>query len=163
MAPSLKYKAAINHHLLHRAKDRRNCRLCSRSGLYRSEFEKIQQLKNEIKGSMTYYVCCVPELPNTFISSHLLESRLIPWLAFHMNMDGFLRWNYTVWPNDPLHKIAYHYPIFAAGDTNFVYPGRDGQPLLTLRYKHLQKEFGITKSSIVTSSKVGIGISLVSK
>lgn len=149
MAPSLKYKAAINHASFIEQKIEGIVDYVPVLDCITSEFEKIQQLKNEIKGSMTYYVCCVPELPNTFISSHLLESRLIPWLAFHMNMDGFLRWNYTVWPNDPLHKIAYHYPIFAAGDTNFVYPGRDGQPLLTLRYKLLQK--GIRDYEILNS------------
>jgi hypothetical protein len=103
------------------------------------EYKKIGEIKDKLKGKMVYYVCCQPEIPNTFISSHLLESRLIPWLAMYMNMDGFLRWNYTVWPNDPLRKISYHYPMFRAGDTNFVYPGRDGEPMLTLRYKLLQK------------------------
>lgn len=102
-------------------------------------FDRLKDLKEEVKGKLTYYVCCHPYVPNTFISSHLLESRLIPWLAWYLGVDGFLRWNYTVWPNDPLRKIIYHYPSFRAGDTNFVYPGKDGKPMLTLRYKSLQK------------------------
>lgn len=102
-------------------------------------FDRLKNLKKEVKGRLSYYVCCGPDVPNTFISSHLLESRLIPWLAWYLRVDGFLRWNYTVWPNDPLNKISYHYPLFRAGDTNFVYPGRDGKPMLTLRYKSLQK------------------------
>ncbi|GGH39383.1 DUF4091 domain-containing protein [Paenibacillus segetis] len=149
MAPSFKYKAAMNHASFIEQKIEGIVDYVPVLDCITSEYQKIQQLKNEIKGSMTYYVCCVPELPNTFISSHLLESRLIPWLAFHMNMDGFLRWNYTVWPNDPLNKITYHYPIFSAGDTNFVYPGRNGQPMLTLRYKLLQK--GIRDYEILNS------------
>jgi hypothetical protein len=139
MAPSFKYKAAINHAEFIEQGIEGMMDYVPILNCIAEEYDKIQSLKQEIKGSMTYYVCCVPELPNTFIRSHLLESRLIPWLAFRMNMDGFLRWNYTVWPNDPLNKISYHYPIFPAGDTNFVYPGRDGKPLLTLRYKLLQK------------------------
>jgi len=139
IAPSFKYKAAINHaEFIEQDIDGimdyvpiLNC--------VAAEFEQIGSLKKQIKGYMSYYVCCGPDFPNTFIRSHLLESRLIPWLAYYMNMDGFLRWNYTVWPNDPLNKISYHYPIFPAGDTNFVYPGRDGKPMLTLRYKLLQK------------------------
>jgi hypothetical protein len=139
MAPSFKYKAAINHASFIEQKIEGILDYVPVLNCIADEFEKIKSLKSEIKGNMTYYVCCIPELPNTFIRSHLLESRLIPWLAFNMNMDGFLRWNYTVWPNDPLNKVSYHYPIFPAGDTHFVYPGKDGKPLLTLRYKLLQK------------------------
>ncbi|OAB45747.1 DUF4091 domain-containing protein [Paenibacillus antarcticus] len=139
MAPSFKYKAAINHASFIEQDIEGIMDYIPVLDCIANEFERIQELKNQIKGKMSYYVCCVPEIPNTFIRSHLLESRLIPWLAFHMNIDGFLRWNYTVWPNDPLNKISYHYPFFPAGDTNFVYPGRNGHPLLSLRYKLLQK------------------------
>ncbi|MDQ6419685.1 DUF4091 domain-containing protein [Paenibacillus sp. LHD-117] len=139
MAPSFKYKAAINHSSFIEQEIEGILDYVPILNCIAGEFEKIKSLKNNINGKMTYYVCCGPELPNTFIRSHLLESRLIPWLAFYMNMDGFLRWNYTVWPNDPLRKISYHYPIYPAGDTNFVYPGKDGKPMLTLRYKLLQK------------------------
>ncbi|MHA0857124.1 DUF4091 domain-containing protein [Paenibacillus sp. CMAA1364] len=139
MAPSLKYKAAINHANFIEEDIDGMMDYIPVLDCIANEFDRIQELKGQIKGKMSYYVCCVPEIPNTFIKSHLLESRLIPWLAFHMNIDGFLRWNYTVWPNDPLNKIANHFPIFPAGDTNFVYPGRNGQPLLSLRYKLLQK------------------------
>ena len=54
-----------------------------------------------------------------------------------LRLDGFLRWNYTVWPRDPRYDIRYH--PFPAGDTNFVYPGGDMQPLLTLRYMALRR------------------------
>jgi hypothetical protein len=48
-----------------------------------------------------------------------------------------------------LNRISYHYPLFPAGDTNFVYPGRDGKPMLTLRYKLLQK--GIRDYEIINA------------
>ena len=41
------------------------------------------------------------------------------------------------WPRDPRYDIRY-YP-FPAGDTNFVYPGGDMQPLLSLRYMALRR------------------------
>ncbi|MFC5407129.1 DUF4091 domain-containing protein [Cohnella soli] len=150
MAPSFKYKAAINHSNFIEQQIEGMTDYVPVLNCIAHEFEHIKKLKTEIKGSMNYYVCCGPDFPNTFIRSHLLESRLIPWLAYYMNMDGFLRWNYTVWPNDPLRKISYHAPIFPAGDTNFVYPGKDGKPLLTLRYKLLQK--GIRDYEIIRSS-----------
>ncbi|MBW5447730.1 DUF4091 domain-containing protein [Cohnella sp. CFH 77786] len=144
MAPSFQYKVAINH-----------AAFIAEEGLLdhvpnldcvAQEYDRIAALMPEKRGKTLYYVACENPYPNTFIGSHLLESRLIPWLAWFWNLDGFLRWNYTVWPNDPLHRISYHYPLFPAGDTNFVYPGRDGKPMLTLRYKMLRKgirDFGI--------------------
>lgn len=135
MAPSFQYKVAINH-----AEFMREDGILDYVPLLdcaAGERELISSLRKE--GKALYYVCCGPAYPNTFIMSPLLESRLIPWLTWEFGLDGFLRWNYTTWPNDPLNKIVYHAPIFPAGDTNFVYPGRDGKPLLSLRYKLLQK------------------------
>lgn len=103
------------------------------------DYDEFTQIRDRVEGRLSYYVCCGPDFPNTFICSHLLEARSIPWLAWYLKLDGFLRWNYTIWPNDPIRKITYHYPYFKAGDTNFVYPGKDGNPMLTLRYKSLQK------------------------
>lgn len=137
MAPSFRYKVAINH-----------AEFMAEEGLEdhvpildcaASEWDRIRELKAGKTGRTLFYVACDVKTPNTFIGSHLLEARAIPWLAWHLKLDGFLRWNYTAWPNDPLAKIVYHYPFFPAGDTNFVYPGRDGRPMLSLRYKLLQK------------------------
>ncbi|MFD0673044.1 DUF4091 domain-containing protein [Cohnella sp. GCM10027633] len=137
MAPSFQYKVAINH-----------AEFMEEEGLLDHvagldcvavEYERMMSLKEGQAGKTLYYVACDIKYPNTFISSHLLESRAIPWIAWHFKLDGFLRWNYTAWPNDPLNRISYHYPFFPAGDTNFVYPGREGKPMLSLRYKLLQK------------------------
>ena len=80
---------------------------------------------------------CIRDSPNTFLRSGLCETRLIGALTRHMKFDGFLRWNYTVWPDDPRRDIRYG--AFAAGDTNFVYPARNGYPLLSLRYMALRR------------------------
>lgn len=137
MAPSFRYKVAINH-----------AEFMEEEGLLDHvpgldcvavEYEQMMRLKEGQDGKTLYYVACDIKYPNTFIASHLLESRAIPWIAWRFKLDGFLRWNYTAWPNDPLNRISYHHPFFPAGDTNFVYPGRDGLPMLSLRYKLLQK------------------------
>ena len=54
-----------------------------------------------------------------------------------LGFDGFLRWNYCLYPLDPRKDIRYSY--FCAGDVNSVYPGHNGKPLLSLRYKNLQR------------------------
>lgn len=88
---------------------------------------------------MSYYVAIDPKTPNTFLSCHLAESRVLPWLSYYMNMDGFLRWAIWLWPNDPFNYESYHYQKFRAGGTHFVYPGKNGKPLYSLRYKNLKK------------------------
>ena len=99
------------------------------------EWEQI--FKEDKKHKFTYYVCCLPEHPNTFLSSSLLETRYLAVLADYFGLAGFLYWGYTAWPNDPGKDIRYS--SFPAGDTNFVYPGGDMQPLLTLRYMALRR------------------------
>jgi len=139
VAPSFKYKAALNEVSFIENNIEGICDYVPILNCVCREFEKLKEIRNRIEGRISYYVCCIPELPNTYICSHLLEARLIPWLSWYLGLDGFLRWNYTAWPNDPLRKISYQYPSFHAGDTNFVYPGSNGEPLLTLRYKALER------------------------
>ncbi|MGK9250964.1 DUF4091 domain-containing protein [Paenibacillus humicus] len=138
-APSLRYKAAINHtsfisENIEGIEDYVPALNCAAE-----EHEKLLKLKRDLNGTVAYYVCCSPEKPNTFLSSPAIEARVIPWLAEGLQLDGFLRWNYTVWPDDPLRKLSYRPTIWKAGDTNFVYPGKLGAPLLSLRYKWLQR------------------------
>ncbi len=85
-----------------------------------------------------WYVCCGPEHPNMFIKSPLEESYLIGVLTSYFRLDGFLRWNYTEWPEDPREDLHFR-PNWAAGDTTYVYPGYNGEPLLSLRYHALHR------------------------
>ncbi|WP_256336293.1 DUF4091 domain-containing protein [Paenibacillus sp. OK060] len=139
MAPSFLYKAAINHTEFIRKHIKGIVDYVPVLDCAAEEYEQLEQLRKEVKGTFTFYVCCSPEKPNTFLSSPSIESRVIPWLAEKLKLDGFLRWNYTVWPDKPLERLSYRPMIWKAGDTNFVYPGKRGKPLLSLRYKWLQR------------------------
>ncbi|MBA4494686.1 DUF4091 domain-containing protein [Paenactinomyces guangxiensis] len=138
-APSFKYKVAIQHvefirrnmEGIHDYVPVLNC--------VAGEHSRLKELRPQIPGNLLYYVCCYPEQPNTFICSPALESRVIPWLVEKLQLDGFLRWNYTVWPDQPFEQLSYRAPIWKAGDMNFVYPGANGKPILSLRYKWLQR------------------------
>lgn len=96
-----------------------------------------QIIREDKRHRFTCYVCCIPEYPNAYISSDLLETRYLAILADYFRLAGFLYWGYTVWPSDLGKDIRYS--SFPAGDTNFVYPGGDMHPLLSLRYMALRR------------------------
>ncbi|MFV0331497.1 MAG: glycoside hydrolase domain-containing protein [Dysgonomonas sp.] len=69
----------------------------------------------------TYYVCCNPPVPNNFLFSPPIEGRWISWYSAARGYDGFLRWAYDAWPEDP-NRDARH-GSWAAGDCFLIYPG----------------------------------------
>jgi len=142
IAPSFQYKTAINHAEFVREFRNAIQDFVPDLNCISKEWDLLKEMRQDIKGRLMWYVCCWPPFPNTFICSHLLESRFIGLFTAYMNFDGFLRWNYTVWPEKPRERISYRAPNWVAGDTNFVYPANDGRPLLTLRYKNLKRGIG---------------------
>ena len=77
--------------------------------------------RNERGVSTTYYVCCNPPVPNNFVFSPPIEGRWISWYSAAKGYDGFLRWAYDAWPEDP-NRDARH-GSWAAGDCFLIYPG----------------------------------------
>ena len=72
----------------------------------------------------TYYICCGPGKPNTFMDSELDEAF---WCGFYpaaCGLDGILRWAYNSWPRDACMDASYG--SWRSGDTFLVYP--DGSP-----------------------------------
>ena len=88
----------------------------------------------------TYYVCCGPLFPNTFIFSPLVESRMLGFLTLQGGYDGFLRWAYNDWTSDPYNHPEWSIPDgkFPTGDVMFVYPGENG-PVSSLRWEQLRE------------------------
>ncbi len=68
----------------------------------------------------TYYVCCSDAFPNTFTFSPPAEAPFISWYAAAAGFDGFLRWSYCSWVEDPLRDSRFR--TWPAGDTYIVYP-----------------------------------------
>lgn len=69
----------------------------------------------------TFYVCCNPVRPNTFMASNLAESEWLLPFAAHCGLDGLLRWAYHSWVENPLR--SQDYTAWPSGDTSLVYPG----------------------------------------
>lgn len=68
----------------------------------------------------TYYVCCMDPFPNTFTFSPPVEAVFLSWYAMAAGFDGFLRWSYCSWVEDPLRDSRFR--TWPAGDTYIVYP-----------------------------------------
>lgn len=138
VAPSFQYKAAINHAGFVEEFGGDISDFVPGMGCLCSEYNSIREfLKNPNGRRFLWYVCCGPEYPNTFLHSDLYEAEVLGWLTSFLGLDGFLRWNYTVWPDHPRDDIRYS--CFPTGDLNFVYPAGDMGVLKTLRWKALRR------------------------
>jgi len=69
----------------------------------------------------TYYVYCATKFPNVFTFSDPAEAVYISWYAVAGDYDGFLRWAYNSWPENPLQDSRFK--TWSAGDTYIIYPG----------------------------------------
>jgi len=83
--------------------------------------EEILEKRRQNGQLTTYYVCCADEFPNNFTYSPPAEGVWQGWFAFAKKQDGFLRWAYNSWVEDPMHDSRFR--TWPAGDTYFVYPG----------------------------------------
>jgi len=102
--------------------------------LYGNE-ANMEQIKERAKQGLTttYYVACGPAKPNTFVFSPPVEGRWISWYAAAHGYNGFLRWAYDAWPDDPMRDARFG--SWAAGDCYLVYPGGNS----CIRYEKLRE------------------------
>jgi hypothetical protein len=99
-----------------------------------SEPGQQQLSERKARGAKTtYYICCFPGKPNTFVFSPPVEGRYVSWYASAYGYDGFLRWAYDAWPADPV-RDARH-TLWPAGDCFLVYPGGNS----SIRFEKLRE------------------------
>jgi hypothetical protein len=140
-APGFKYKAAINHFEFLEEAPPEVVDAVPVLPLACRDPALTARLAEELHargGRLSWYVCCWPPIPNTFVHSPLAEGELHGWLTFYLKLDGFLRWAFCLWPADPWQRVSWRAPHWNAGDMFFVLPGKDGAPVETLRYEALR-------------------------
>ena len=103
--------------------------------------EAVARRKKGMK--TTYYVCCGPPYPNTFMRSGPGEAFWLGVYPAMCGLDGFLRWAWNSWPQDPV--VDADCQPWTAGDAFLVYP--DGSP--SWRFLEL-------RNGIVAAEKVRI-------
>ena len=80
----------------------------------------------------TFYICCGPARPNTFMWSGNGEAFVCGFYPAACGLDGLLRWAYNSWGEDSNHDMTYN--RWGAGDVSLVYP--DGSP--SMRFLELK-------------------------
>ena len=136
--PNAKFKLALDHaSVIEEFADSLNCCAASFPCTCKQR-DFLLSFKGE-RRKLLFYVCNIPDHPNTVLKSRLLEAELLGVLAYKLNFDGFLRWAHYCWTKAPLENISYNTLSLPSGDVCFVYPNRRGGFLLSLRYKALQR------------------------
>ena len=72
---------------------------------------------------ITFYTCCNPDRPNTFTFSPPAESAYLGVHAKACGYDGYLRWAYNSWPEQPNQDSRFNSRSWYSGDCYLVYPG----------------------------------------
>lgn len=80
----------------------------------------------------TIYVCLHPQKPNTFTFSPPAEAEWIGLFVAANGLDGFLRWAYNSWNENPL--LCTDFGKWPSGDCFLVYPGAHS----SIRFEHLR-------------------------
>lgn len=83
--------------------------------------EEMKEQRRREGKITTFYTCCAEPRPNTFTFSAAADGEWYGWYAAREGLDGYLRWAYNSWVEQPL--LDSRYINWAAGDTYLVYPG----------------------------------------
>ncbi len=120
VAPSLKVSLAGNYHP----------EIEERLSDYCVDYLQIDDIPHDMierrrkEGLVTtFYTCCSTETPNTFSFSPPAEAELLPWLAAAYGLDGYLRWAFNNWTEDPI--IDSRFRSWPSGDTYIIYPNAE--------------------------------------
>jgi hypothetical protein len=117
-APGLLVASAINHpsELTRNVDD--ISPIISHSGEFSGD---LLDERREAGRKTTFYVCTSPPVPNTFTFSPPAESEWLALFAAGNGFDGFLRWAYHSWVENPL--VSTDFTSWPSGDCFMVYPG----------------------------------------
>lgn len=96
----------------------------SHLNLWYPRFQKVQREGAEL----WFYTCCHPvgRYPNRFLDQSLLKVRVLHWINYLYDLDGYLHWGLNHFATDNAYTqqaISQGLPL---GDRAIVYPGKEG-------------------------------------
>lgn len=83
-------------------------------------------LGRQYKGDELWtYICTVPQgnYANRFIELPLIKPRLIFWIMFRYDLQGYLHWGFNFWNDHPFYETVQPNEPWPGGDSYMVYPG----------------------------------------
>lgn len=104
------------------------------------DFEFFQERK-KAGDKVWFYTCVNPqgEYANRFVELPLIKTRLLHWINYRYEIDGFLHWGYNFWRPHPWDDAADHPRKLPGGDAWIVYPARDGLGIVeSIRYEAMR-------------------------
>ncbi len=111
----------------------------------------------------TYY-CCGPQdgyYPNRLLGMPSYRNRVLGLLMYRYDVCGFLQWGLNFWysplsdhPVDPFNQTEADF-TFPAGDPCVLYPGDDGEPLVSLRFKVFRDGLQDQRALQMLEEKIG--------
>jgi len=89
-------------------------------------YPRFDQVRRE-GAELWFYVCCHPlgRYPNRFLDQSLLQARVLFWIHYLYDLEGYLHWGLNYYAGDPYTQegISKDLPL---GDRAIVYPGKEG-------------------------------------
>jgi hypothetical protein len=96
----------------------------SHLNLWYPRFEQVQREGSEL----WFYTCCHPvgRYPNRFLDQSLLKVRVLHWINYLYDMDGYLHWGLNQFAGDNPYTQEAISKGLPLGDRAIVYPGKNG-------------------------------------
>jgi len=96
----------------------------SHLNLWYPRFEQVQREGSEL----WFYTCCHPvgRYPNRFLDQSLLKVRVLHWINYLYDMDGYLHWGLNHFSGDNPYTQEAISKGLPLGDRAIVYPGKNG-------------------------------------
>lgn len=104
------------------------------------DMKKMSEHRKEL-GLLTTIYTCTGDYPNSFTISDTSESAWTMWYSLSQNTDGFMRWSWDGWVENPLENVSYKY--WEPGDPFYIYPAEKDNTERTFystpRYERLKE------------------------
>ena len=120
-------------------------------------------LEKGVNNTWAYYCCGHGKwnLSNRFYAMPSYRNRILGLQLYKFRCQGFLQWGYNFWYSqyskseiNPF-ETTDAFEAFPSGDAYVVYPGEDGKPLCSLRFKVFRDAFQDLRALKLLESKIG--------
>ncbi len=122
----------------------------------------IEPFVGHVRELWTYYCCCQElRVPNRFIAMPSRRNRIMGVLAYVYDLSGFLQWGFNFYYSQYSRQLIDPFAStdsggsFPAGDAFLVYPGRNGEPLDSIRHEVFFDGLQDLRALRLLESKIG--------